>query len=598
MKMNGIQNNQLDNLRLSFREICHYDKRLVFILFADVVVSAVMPFPNVIYSGKIVDSIASGNSFREVIHYVVLLFAVVFFLSVISIALSKSREYLFLKLMNKLDNEVNEKCLNIDYELFNDSAVQDRVLLINQAVRGNNFFTSLTKVFDTIAKIATLIGIVAIMSQLNMGLLFIATVVIVLQSILHYLRLKYDRKYKSDSVHDQRSIGYVSSLAKSIDIKKDIVTFDMGGFVLNKIRHFQKMMLKFEAKRIKVSGVIETLIYILSVAFQVSAYILIGYNAYIGRISIGEFTTGIASLISFMSASAYVVTNIVDFNDGFFYIKQYNAFRKFKSKYSDEGELGIEDIDLENICLEFRNVSFRYPNSTSYVLKNINIKIENKEKLGIVGFNGAGKTSFVLLLTRMYDPTEGQILLNGVDIKKIKYSDYQKIFSTVYQDYSLMAFTLLDNVALTDDVSDEDREQIQALFEKNGMGERLKKMYRGLDTPITKQLSASGIDLSGGERQKVAIIRALYKKVPVLILDEPTSALDPMAEMETYHKFSELSDKKTTVFISHRIYSTRFCDKIAVFNNGEIVEYGSYDELMKKEGLYYEFFQTQAENYR
>lgn len=475
--------------------------------------------------------------------------------------------------------------------------MQDRILLMNQAVRGNNFFTSLTKVFDTIAKIVTLIGIVAIMSHLNMWLLIVAVIIIFLQSILHYIRLKYDRKYKSDAVHDQRSIGYVSGLAKNIEIKKDIVIFNMGDFILNKIKHFQQLMLEFEEKRVKVSGVIEILIYTLSVAFQVSAYILIGYNAYTGKITLGEFTSGIASLICFLSASAYVVTNIVEFNDGFFYIKQYNAFQRFKSKYSEESEIGIENIDLENICIEFKNVSFRYPNSTSYVLKNINIKIDNKEKLGIVGFNGAGKTSFVLLLTRMYDPTEGEILLNGVDIKKIKYSDYQKIFSAVYQDYSLTAFTLLNNVALTDEVSDEEKERIEKLFEKNGMGERLKKMYRGLDTPITKQLSASGIDLSGGERQKVAIIRALYKWAPLLILDEPTSSLDPVAEMEVYHKFSELSEEKTTVFISHRIYSTRFCDKIAVFNSGEIVEYGSFDELMKKRGLYYEFFRTQADNY-
>lgn len=596
--MRRIKSEQLENFRLSFNEIYNYDKRLIVILFADIFITAIMPFPNVFFSGKIVDSIEKGNSFREAAGLVGLLFGIDLVLTLVSIFLAKTREYLFVKLLNKLDNEINEKCINIDFEQFNDSAIQDRIILINQAVRGNNFFTSLTTVFATISKIITLVGMIAIMTKLNIWLLFIAGIVIVLQALLHYFRLKYERKFKADSVHDQRNINYVSYLAKDIEIKKDVTTYNMGDFILGKIRFFQEAMLVFEKNRVKVGGVIEISIYILSVIFQVAAYILIGVKAFNGDISIGDFTMGIASLINFMSASTFVATNIVNFNDGFFYIKQYNSFLKLKSKYLMETDVAISDIDIDNIEIEFRNVSFRYPNSTSYVLKNINLKISSKERLGIVGFNGAGKTSFVLLLTRMYEPTEGQILLNGVDIRRINYRDYQTIFSAVYQDYSLMAFSLLNNIAVSDQVSEDEKNYIAELIEKNGMSERMKKLYRGLDTPVSKQLSASGVDFSGGERQKIAIIRALFKDAPILILDEPTSALDPVAELEVYQKFIAMSQRKTTIFISHRIYSTRFCDKIAVFNSGEIVEYGSFEELLGKKGLYYEFFQTQAENYK
>ena len=163
------------------------------------------------------------------------------------------------------------------------------------------------------------------------------------------------------------------------------------------------------------------------------------------------------------------------------------------------------------------------------------------------------------------------------------------------QDFSLLAFSLLENVAITDSVTPGERKIITELLKNNGLNDRIKKLYRGIDTPVTKTLSASGIDLSGGERQKVAIVRALYKKSPVLILDEPTAALDPVAEYETYKKFAEMSDGKTTVLISHRIYSTRFCDKIAVFDKGRIVEYGTFDDLINKKGLYYDFFHKQAE---
>lgn len=208
------------------------------------------------------------------------------------------------------------------------------------------------------------------------------------------------------------------------------------------------------------------------------------------------------------------------------------------------------------------------------------------------------KRLFVMLLTRMYDPTEGAIYLNGVDIRDIEYSDYLKIFATVNQDFSLLPFSLLENIAGKETAAPEEIENISQLFEEGGMGTRLEKLYKGLDTPVTKVLSAAGVDFSGGEMQKIAIIRALYKNSPVLILDEPTSALDPMAEYEIYQKFSEMSKGKSTVYISHRISSTRFCDRIAVFDKGEIIELGTFDELMDLKGLYYDFFQKQAEYFK
>lgn len=280
---------------------------------------------------------------------------------------------------------------------------------------------------------------------------------------------------------------------------------------------------------------------------------------------------------------------------------------KLRSKFDDKvittekehiDKISLSDIKLDEFELEFRNVSFRYPGSTSYVLKNINLKIKSGEKLAVVGYNGAGKTTFVLLLTRMYDPAEGAIYLNGVDIRNIKYREYQKLFSAVNQDFCLLAFSILENIAVTDDVSDSEREKKMNLMKANGLGDRLKKLYKGLDTPVTKRLSAAGVDLSGGERQKIAIVRALYKNAPVLVLDEPTSALDPQAEYEMFQKFAEMAENKTTVMISHRIYSTRFCDKIAVFNKGEIAEYGSFTELMANKSLYFDFFEKQAKYFK
>lgn len=597
--MKIIKNKQLDNFILCIKEMWKYDKRLVFILSADVFVSALLPFPNVLISGRIVDSIIAGENFQFVISFVLLLFGLDYILMLLSTLLAKAREYLFIKLVNKLDNNVNCKCLNMDFEQFNDPAMQDRILMTNQAIRGNNYFTSLTTIFAIISRLITLVGIIFVMTKLNIWLLFIAILIVILQALLHYIRLKFDRKYIEDSANDRRKNAYVSQLAKDIQSKKDIVMFGMSDFILKKIKAFQEAMLVFDKRRIKVSGIIEMTTYLLSTVFQIFAYLLIGFNAFQGNISVGDFTMGITSLINFMSASSFVANNIITFNDNSLYIRQYKSFHKLRSKFDTKSStLTLDKIDTNHIKIEFRNVSFRYPNSTSFVLKNINLTILDTERLGIVGYNGAGKTTFALLLTRMYDPTEGTIYLNGIDIRDIDYKEYQKIISSVNQDFFLLAFSLLENIAITEDTTLEDKQKIRKLLNENGLGERLNKMYRGLDTPITKTLSASGVDLSGGERQKIAVVRALYKGAPILILDEPTSALDPIAEHETYQKFAEMSEGKTTVLISHRIYSTRFCDKIAVFDKGEIKEYGTFDELMKQKGLYFDFFQQQAEYFK
>lgn len=580
---------------LSVREIWKFDKRLFFLLFADVIINALQPFPNIILSGLIIDSLTRGDAFWPFLIYLGLMFGIGFLLKAVSTWLRKTREYLFIKFNDKLSNDISSKCMDMDFEQFNDSSFHDRILLVNQIAHGNNFFTNITTVFDTISQVMTLAGIILIMTMLDIWLLFIALAVIILQSVLHMVELRYNRQFQLDTIGDDRKLSYVSQLPKNLAAKKDIDMFDLSGYIMEKIKAFQQKMLGYHLKRIRKAGFIEMATYLLSVAFQISAYILIGLNTLKGRITVGEFTMGITSLISFMSASSFVATNVLNFHDSLLYIHKYKAFLTWKSKFDGGWDISIDDMDLSDIEIEFRNVSFRYPGSTSYVLKNLNLKIRDREKLAIVGYNGAGKTSFALLLMRMYDPTEGEILLNGVDIRRIKYRDYLKIFSTVNQDFFLLPFSFLENIAEKEDALEEERERILELCSNNGMGERLRRMYKGLDTPITKTLFASGVDLSGGERQKTAIIRALYEDAPVLVFDEPTAALDSAAEYEIYRRFAQMSEGKLAVYISHRIYTTRCCDKIAVFERGEIKEYGTYSELMERKGLYYDFYETQAE---
>ena len=260
-----------------------------------------------------------------------------------------------------------------------------------------------------------------------------------------------------------------------------------------------------------------------------------------------------------------------------------------------QGSLTVEKRDDNEYYVEFRDVSFQYPNTNTYALRHVNLKFKIGEKLAVVGMNGSGKTTFIKLMCRLYDPTEGEILLNGVNIQKYDYDEYMSIFSVVFQDFRLFAFSLGQNVSASA-VYAEDK--VSACLKKAGFDDRLRAMPNGPETCLYKDFDTDGVEISGGEAQKIALARALYKDAPFIILDEPTAALDPISEYEVYSKFNEIAGDKTAVYISHRLASCRFCDKIAVFHKGEIIQNGTHEKLLADHnGKYYELWNAQAKYY-
>ena len=245
--------------------------------------------------------------------------------------------------------------------------------------------------------------------------------------------------------------------------------------------------------------------------------------------------------------------------------------------------------------MEYKDVSFKYPGSDLWALRHVNMKFKVGKRLAIVGENGSGKTTFIKLLCRLYDPQEGQILLNGIDIRKYRYDDYMNIFSVVFQDFQLISQPLGNNVAGS---MEYDRDRVCKALIDAGFGDRLATMEKGLDTMLYKDLSEDGVDVSGGEAQKIAIARALYKDAPFIILDEPTAALDPIAEAEIYSKFNDIAGDKTAIYISHRLSSCKFCDEIAVFHDGAVIQHGTHAVLLEDTaGKYYELWNAQAQYY-
>ena len=259
-----------------------------------------------------------------------------------------------------------------------------------------------------------------------------------------------------------------------------------------------------------------------------------------------------------------------------------------------QGTLTTEKRRDRKYNVEFKNVSFKYPNTDRWALKNVSVCFEVGNKLAVVGENGSGKSTFIKLLCRLYDPQEGEILLNGVNIKKYRYDEYMAIFSVVFQDFWLMAHQIGQNVAGSCDV---DETRAVKCLEDAGFGERLHELSDGLNTWLYKDFDEEGIQISGGERQKIAIARALYKDAPFIILDEPTASLDPIAEADIYQKFDEIVGDRTAIYISHRLSSCRFCKEILVFEDGGIIQRGSHEELIDTEGRYRELWDAQAKYY-
>jgi len=323
-------------------------------------------------------------------------------------------------------------------------------------------------------------------------------------------------------------------------------------------------------------------------------YWLIGRNALQGTIGIGQVLmqyAAVTGLILALSELAQIWTDLRNNNEHLINFFAYMDLPEEKDMDSEVAEEGKSTVD----SIRFEGVSFAYPDTDRKVLQDVTFEITGGESLAMVGQNGSGKSTLIKLLCGFYQPTEGRILLNNKDIREYPPQEYRKYLSTVFQDFSLFAFTLGENVAATDEYP---KENVEKALKKVGLAEKCKRLPKGLQQCVTNAFEADGVNLSGGEAQKLAIARALYKDAPIMILDEPTAALDPYAEVEIYQQFQQLVEGKTLISISHRLSSCRMCDRILVLEDGRLIQSGTHEELLQdKQGRYHEMWEKQAQYY-
>lgn len=560
---------------------------------------AAMPFLGVLLSPMIIDELMGNRRLNTLVLYACLLIGGEFLLTVVKqLAVNQLGKY-----QERLDNfftrKTGEHAMELDFQLTEDKKALDQ---LEKANTGMSWYSGgvygLSQQFFLLAgnilKIIGFTGIIALHAPL------LLLVIVVYVAVNGWLTVKSNR-IELQAYDRLSSVNRMFSYYgwEIVDFKygKDIRLYHASDMLVNRWTGYTEDSInawKWQADHQMKYNLPAGLLGILSSA------VTCGYSGLLairGIFSVGIFSQMIAAAGALDSTLNGFVWNITELFKRSNYAYEYILFMN----YPEALKKGTEPVREGLHDIEFKDVSFTYPGADRAVLQHVNLKVSKGERVSLVGLNGAGKTTLIKLLCRLYDPTEGRILLDGRDIREYDYAQYMKQFAPVFQDFRLFGFTVEENICLKDgdEITEEEREKAKALIQKTGLEEMLKKLKNGMKTTLFRYFEEDGIEPSGGEQQKLAIARALYKDAPVVILDEPTAALDPLAEYEIYRQFDSLVDHRTAFYISHRLSSCRFCDHIAVFSEGHIAEYGTHDELVKlPHGIYAGMFEAQAEYYR
>lgn len=569
-----------------------FNKMYVFYAFSYQIVFSSLPLVNVIMPKFIIEELMGEQRVDTLLYLVGALVLVncigAILLSFLSSHMFTSKNIVF----NKFQCFIAERLSRCDFEQLEDPEFLD---IKEQAKKflyanGQGFGVALDSAINILGKAFTFVGLIAVLSTLNLWIVLVFVGLVLLSSFVESRVRKKYTQLDLEKAPIERKTSYLINTIEDFTYGKDMRIYRAKDFFIDRVNLHLGESNRFYTKQSKLLCRSQYFSAVASLLRDGTAYAYLVYRVLSKAISIGDFTMYLGSVAQFSSAMIEVMQSVINIRQYEGYYDALNRYINMPSKMRNGNHKPLPAG--QGYVIEFHDVSFRYAGQENDALKHINIRIVNGEKLSVVGENGAGKTTFVKLISRLYDPTEGYISLNGIDIREFDYEEYQSLISAVFQDFKLFSFTLKENIVFDQDETDE---AVENCLIRSGFGDKLKTLKHGVNTYIHKNFESDGFEPSGGEGQKIAIARALYKNSPIVILDEPTAALDPRAEYEIYQHFSEIVEGKTAIYISHRLSSAKFCDHIAVFRQGEIVEYGTHDLLMQRKGLYAELFQMQAQ---
>ena len=502
----------------------------------------------------------------------------------------------------KLILEKNLITMTMPFIYTEDPSMLDCNQKASQAVGGNQQGVEgmMHIILNFSASLGAVIAGLTIISTIN----FKIVILMIIIALANFFISNYANKWCKKHVWDElapwwRKRWYMDMSLGDFSYAKDIRIFGLKNYLTQKFQEINKIRYNYQKKNNRVWLFVSIASSVFWVISQLLIYIYLIRCIFAKTITIGNFTLYLSATATFFECVMSLLNSITNFLNNSRYV---DDFRSFYEMPELRQNLPGKETNLPKLKpqshyeFEFQNVSFKYPRAERFALQNVNIKIKAGERLAVVGLNGAGKSTFIKLLLRLYQPTEGKILLNGTDIQTYDLNSYFKIFAPVFQEVNLFAMSFAENVSMKSPES-TDKDLVQKTVIQSGLEEKLNSLEKGLDTQLLKVIYDDGIDLSGGQKQKLALARALYKNAEVVVLDEPTAALDAIAESKLYSDFDKLIGGKTSIYISHRLSSTQFCNNVAMFKDGKLIEYGTHKSLLKQNGEYANMFHIQAQYY-
>ena len=452
------------------------------------------------------------------------------------------------------------------------------------------------KIEDLVRYSFSLLIYFVILTKLKWWILLLVIGTSVLEHTINRQIVQWQYNHRDEEATLFKRVMYFWRQSKDVGLGKDIRIFGMKSWLMDMfddaIRAYEAFISKRERKYIWMN----VLDLILSFLRNGVAYIYVAKLVVEGNLPASLFVLYIATIGNLTEQMLGIMDTCNTINRYSMEINVVREYFDYKEQFRFEGGKKLPDAVDGKYEIELKNVSFRYPNNDTDTLHNINLRIAPGEKVAVVGLNGAGKTTLIRLISGFYDPTKGEVLLNGINIKEFNRREYYELFSAVFQEFAILDATINDNITLKNDATNPER--VWEVIRKAGLEVKVKNLPDGLNTIIGKKIYENGVLLSGGEEQRLILARALYKDAPILLLDEPTAALDPIAENDIYHKYNSMTNGKTSVFISHRLASTRFCDRILLLDNGRIIEEGTHDSLILSNGEYAKLFNVQKKYYQ
>lgn len=538
--------------------------------------------------------------FNTIIMYTVIICLIMMILDVISTTCYNSFEFEYRKTEGYVEKKRMDKLFHTDFKNMESPDFLDYAQRAKTALnRGKGFHGVLYQSRNFIAQGTLMILSAALIGIQNLLMMIIFIVISFgIVKISSFFTKRDKIKFSDAMAPTWRKMNYLESTTKNFDFAKDIRLFNMSNAFFNQLSGVNETYKELNRKHHNRMVLWEVSLGSVLIVQKILMYTWLVYNVVTGAYQISDFVLYVGLVSTFHASVGYVNWIYSDMRTNSLMINDYRNFVDWKEdrETADEKDGHITEINLDKFEFRFENVSFKYPGHDNYVLKNVNLTIKNGAKLAVVGVNGAGKTTFIKLMMKLYEPSEGRILLNDVDIKEYNREEYFKLFSPVFQNVECFAMPIYQNISFAEE-DKTDMNKISEVLEQSGLSEKINSYGKGIHTNLLKIFDKEGIDLSGGEKQRLAMARALYKDGKVVILDEPTAALDALAEDRMYREFENMIQGKTAVFISHRLGSTRFCDKIAMFEDGTIVKEGTHEELMAKNGKYAYMFGIQSQYY-